>query len=227
MIESPNHKNVPAGVAGSAGSTGAVISWSQARQPMIYAILFVAGAVALGVYHHPVAAGIVGFLGAIVLVGGLTKRRGPCPVCGSTLEVAPGPNWCARCHDYMFFAVKRITRMKPNWVCDSPDLLLPVGLLKGPSEWQWPLPGRCAVCTDEAKRTETLAFTASLIQYRFEVPHCRRHSRGVEYEKGVLKFRSYSYWRAFRDQNAGTYEWGDELGRVVIQGIVRQIDSRR
>jgi hypothetical protein len=160
----------------------------------------------------------------IVAVGGIGYlfyvRRFTCE-CGRKLKLLDVDR-CPACQRYYKRDGKSVRMLGPGAVEEKAVFVIPdTELPFDPAAWRWP--NQCAVCGGPAERydqvtrgrtTSTYAGGAmrEVLKLTFGVPHCLKHSRGVEdgmadslniegRPGGALRFRSYDYWMSFRTMN--------------------------
>lgn len=178
-------------------------------------------------YDHPVAAGILGVLGALLLVSAFSKKSpvAPCPFCDAAITgiltepAKPQEVRCPRCYEYSVVSGGKVRPMDPGISNDTPRFRSPVF-----ENAVWP-PG-CVACGAPPTRYETLkdrsvnavglvvgrllVTTASLTN----VPYCDVHRNAVELSIGQsrkmnLKWCSLRMLRHYLAANRGKKSLGD------------------
>jgi hypothetical protein len=157
------------------------------------------------------------FFGLACLFVALMARKAGCPHCGAVVEAGAVVTRCGACGEYSRTQQGKLAPVPRGFVLEQADFKIDVDALfkaKGqPELWRWPRPERCCVCDAPASKLEKVEMRLSegrvmlgtmerIASYKFRVPHCAAHSRGVVFDYDAFKVRAYDYWREFRAANA-------------------------
>ena len=146
---------------------------------------------------------------------------------------------CPHCAEWARIENGGVNKLPSGFVRDSPAFEVRLRTLSQsghgmPGKSVWPWSGTCCVCrgtldtvvTAKAHRETFGAVMGVTIEnFQFPVPCCSAHLDGLTWEVSgsvvttqisIVSFRSYDYWRAFREANADVVappDWGGEFGK--------------
>jgi DNA-directed RNA polymerase subunit RPC12/RpoP len=167
-------------------------------------------AIALFVSSHGVIGAIAILFSIIFLIflaGG--SNAADCPQCGARVfGVLPLPNACKNCGSYVMVRDQHLVETPEDFVSDEHDFKANIDrLMVGGTLSNLSWPQMCSICSKRPSRREELTVTrgpagfGTEFRWRFQIPHCSEHSKGVEADGVRFGFRSHRYWKDFCASN--------------------------